>query len=141
MVPRINVITLGVEDLKRSRIFYENLGFSPSSISNEHMAAFQAKNLVFCLYPHWLLAEDALVELKREGFRGITLAHNVTNKNDVQDVLEEASLAGAKIVKPAQDTFWGGHSGYFADPDGHLWEVAWNPHWLIGEDGMVHLPQ
>ncbi len=74
-------------------------------------------------------------------FRGITLAHNVGSKNEVEAILKEAIAAGAKLVKPAQDVFWGGYSGYFADLDGHLWEIAWNPHWPLQNDGMLRLPE
>jgi predicted lactoylglutathione lyase len=140
MQPRINVITLGVEDIRKSRKFYEDLGFTASSTSNEHFVAFQASGIILCLYPTKLLAEDAKVNASREGFRGVTLAYNVKEKKEVTSILEQAEKFGAKIMKPAQDVFWGGHSGYFADLDGHLWEVAWNPHWSLEEDGMVRLP-
>jgi predicted lactoylglutathione lyase len=141
MDPRINIITLGVEDIERSKKFYEHLGFVASSMSNEHFVAFQTVGVVFCLYPTRLLAEDATVESKGEGFRAVTLAYNVAHKEEVQSLLEHAEKCGAKITKPAQDVFWGGHSGYFADPDGHLWEIAWNPHWALGRDGMLQLPE
>ena len=138
---RVNVITLGVENSKRSQKFYEDLGFKVSSVSNEHFVAFQLANVVFCLYPMNLLAEDALMNLPCEGFRGLSLSCNVASKEEVSELLSLAEKCGAKIVKPAQDVFWGGHSGYFSDLDGHLWEVAWNPYWTIGEDGLVHLPK
>lgn len=138
---RVNVITLGVEDIKRSKKFYEDLGFNPSSVSNEHFVAFQLSNLIFCLYPMSSLAEDAMMNSISEGFRGTTISCNVTTKQDVRDLLDQAEKFGAKIIKPAQDVFWGGHSGYFSDLDGHLWEVAWNPHWSIGSDGIVRLPE
>ncbi len=141
MQPRINVITLGVEDIERSRKFYEDLGFIASSTSNEHFVAFQAAGIVLCLYLAKSLAEDARVEPNREGFRGVTLAYNVEEKNEVARILAQVEKFGAKIVKPAEDVFWGGHSGYFADPDGHLWEVAWNPHWSLEEDGTIRLPK
>lgn len=141
MDARINVITLGVGDIKVSRKFYEALGFVASSVSNEHLVAFQMGGLVFCLYPMKSLAEDATVEPNGRGFHNMTLAYNVARKNDVHRILEQAEKCGAKIVKPAQDAFWGGHSGYFSDPDGHLWEVAWNPHWPLAKDGTIHLPE
>jgi uncharacterized glyoxalase superfamily protein PhnB len=87
------------------------------------------------------LAKDATVESKGNGFRGVTLAHNVPKKGEVAEVLKEAVKAGGKMVKPAQDVFWGGHRGYFADPDGHLWEVAWNPHFSFNKDGSLKLPK
>lgn len=141
MEPRINIITLGVEEIKRSKKFYEDLGFIASSVSSEHMVAFQMTGIVLCLYPIKLLAQDAMAEPSKKGFRGVTLAYNVANKKEVQQILDQAEKCGAKIIKPAQDVFWGGHSGYFADPDGHLWEVAWNPHWPLGEDGAIRLPR
>lgn len=141
MEQRINIITLGVEDIKKSKQFYEALGWTPSSASNEHFVAFQTAGIVFCLYPKAQLAEDAMISSKTEGFQGITLAHNVESKKQVQETLKQAVEAGAKLVKPAQDVFWGGYSGYFADPDGHLWEVAWNPHWPLQQNGLLKLPQ
>lgn len=141
MQPRINVITIGVEDIRKSRKFYEDLGFIASSTSNEHFVAFQAGGIILCLYPTRSLAEDARIEPNGKGFRGVTLAYNVEEKNEVTHILEQAERFGAKIMKPAQDVFWGGHSGYFADPDGHLWEVAWNPHWSLEKDGTLRLPK
>jgi uncharacterized protein len=137
MDPRINIITLGVNDIKRSKKFYEDLGFKASSVSNEHIIVFQTAGSILCLYPTKLLAEDATVEAKGEGFRGVTLAYNVLSKEEVASILNYAEKFGAKIIKPAQDVFWGGHSGYFADPDGHLWEVAWNPLWPLNENGLI----
>ena len=139
MEPRINIITLGVKDLERSREFYEDLGWLPSSVSNENIAIFRLGGVALCLYPEKLLAEDATVDPQRMGFRGVTIAYNVASKSEVADILREAEAAGANIVKPAQDVFWGGHSGYFADPDGHLWEIAWNPHWPL-VNGQVAIP-
>lgn len=138
---RINVITLGVWDVDVSRKFYEKLGFVLSSVSHEQFVAFQLHNLVLCLYPAKLLAQDATVNPQGEGFRAVTLAYSVASKNEVAQVLEHAEKCGAKIVKPAQDVFWGGHSGYFADPDGHLWEIAWNPFWNLDQAGMIQLPK
>ena len=90
--------------------------------------------IVFCLYPLSLLAEDITVNTTGMGFRGVTLAYNARQKEDVQKALDQAASCGATIVKYAQDVFWGGHSGYFSDPDGHYWEIAWNPHWKIGQN-------
>lgn len=141
MKPVISLITLGVEDLPRSRAFYEALGFRASSASQESVCFLQLNNLVLSLYPRGLLAEDAGVSPEGSGFRGITLAQNVPQKTDVAPVLAEAEAAGGRIVKHAHDASWGGHIGYFSDPDGHLWEVAWNPYFPLGEDGTVRLPQ
>ncbi len=141
MKPQVHIITLGVKDVKRSRKFYEKLGFQASSASQDDIVFFQAVGLVLALYPKDKLGEDATVEAKGKGFKGVTLAHNVMKKVEVAEVLKEAEKAGGKIVKPAQDVFWGGHSGYFADPDGHLWEVAWNPHFSFNKDGSLNLPK
>lgn len=140
MEGRISIVTLGVTDLAASRAFYEALGFRASSASQGDIVFFQAEALALALYPRATLAEDATVAEEGSGFRGITLAHNVREKGEVATVLAEAQAAGGRIVKPAQDVFWGGHSGYFADPDGHLWEVAWNPHLVPDANGAVRLP-
>ena len=141
MVAGLNVVTLGVADLARSREFYENgLGLKAASASTEHIVFFQLGGIVLALYPFDKLAEDALQDLGKEtGFRGVTLARNVASKAEVAELLRQAKLAGATIIKPAQDVFWGGHSGYFADPDGHLWEVAWNPYFALNEQGELVL--
>ncbi len=139
MEPTINIITLGVKNIESSKQFYEQLGFKTSSATNEHIVVFKTKGVVLCLYPADLLAKDAGVNPKQSTFHGITLAYNVAKKEDVAPILAHAASAGGKIIKEAQDVFWGGHSGYFADPDGHLWEVAWNPHWPL-VDGMSQVP-
>lgn len=140
MDPRITALTLGVKDLAASIKFYKDgLGWKRSGSSNDHIAFFQLSSLVFALYPKDLLAEDATVSPKGSGFPGFTIAHNVRDKNEVAAVLTLAEKAGGKIMKPAQDVFWGGHSGYFSDPDGYLWEVAWNPHWTMNKEGHVTL--
>ncbi|HVU02841.1 MAG TPA: VOC family protein [Polyangiaceae bacterium] len=142
MTPRLTVVTLGVKDLPRARGFYCNgLGFRASSASNESIVFIDAGGLVLGLYPRHLLAEDARVKEAGSGFSGVTLAWNVAKKADVAAALARAEKAGAKILKPAQDVFWGGHSGYFSDLDGHLWEVAHNPHWKLDARGSVELPE
>jgi catechol 2,3-dioxygenase-like lactoylglutathione lyase family enzyme len=139
--PRVSIVTLAVSDLSRAARFYKDgLGWPLSSAGDEHIAFFKLSGLVLALYPRRALAEDATVPAEGEGFRGVTLAHNVREKVQVAEVLRRAEKAGAKIVKPARDVFWGGHSGYFADPDGHLWEVAWNPHFPFAADGSLRLP-
>jgi hypothetical protein len=139
MENRINIVTLGVSDLAVSRKFYEEgLGWKVAA-SQENIVFFLLGAVVLGLYPRELLAEDATVDAAGSGFRGITLAHNVRSKEDVAEVLKTAELAGARILKPAQDVFWGGHSGYFADPDGHLWEVAWNPFMRLNERGEIEM--
>lgn len=140
MEPRLSFVTLGVADMARSRAFYERLGFTASPMSQEAVTFFSAGGVVLALFGRDALAEDAHVPPDGSGFSGIALAHNVRRREDVAVVLAEAESAGGRILKPAQDVFWGGHSGYFADPDGHLWEVAWNPFIPFTEDGRLVLP-
>ncbi len=142
MKPRIHFITLGVKDVEKARRFYEEgLGFKASSASQGDIVFFHTEGVALALYPRAALAKDAEVSDKGSGFAGITLSHNVAEKENVTLVLQQAEAAGGRIVKPAEDAFWGGHSGYFADPDGHLWEVAWNPHFPFAEDGSLKLPK
>lgn len=145
MEARINIVTLGVSDLGRAVAFYrDGLGWPLSAgVSNEQIAFFKTGGTVLALYPRDELAADANMESdpKDSGFSGFTLAQNVTGKGEVSRILQEAEKAGAMIIKEAQDVFWGGHSGYFADPDGHLWEVAWNPYVALADDGGLELPE
>lgn len=138
MEQRVSLITLGVADLARSLRFYESLGWRRA---NDHaeVVFFQAGGLVLGLFARAALAADAGLSEEGSGFRGIALAYNARSREEVDAVLAEATAAGAKLLKPAKDAFWGGYSGYFADPDGHLWEVAWNPDWTVLEDGSVRL--
>jgi uncharacterized glyoxalase superfamily protein PhnB len=139
--PRLTVVTLGVQDLARSRAFYcDGLGFRASGSSNESIVFMEAGGVVLALYRRKLLADDANVPAEGGGFGGITLARNVASKAEVDAALDSAKKSGATILKPAQDAFWGGYSGYFADPDGHVWEVAHNPHWTLDATGRVVLP-
>jgi catechol 2,3-dioxygenase-like lactoylglutathione lyase family enzyme len=141
MQARLSVITLGVVDVERSRQFYvTGLGWRASSSSSEQVVFIDAGTVVLALYPLDLLAEDATLTAPEPGFSGVTLAQNVRSKAEVDAVLEEAVRAGAELIKPAGDTFWGGYSGYFADPDGHPWEIAYNPHWGLDDSGRVQLP-
>jgi predicted lactoylglutathione lyase len=135
---RVSIVTLGVEDLERSRSFYERIGWQRSMRESEGIAFFQAGGPVLALYPRQKLAQDAQIAVG-QGFGGITLAYNARMREEVDAVLAEAVAAGAKLLKPAQDAFWGGYSGYFADPDGFVWEVAWNPFFEIAEDGRIQL--
>lgn len=131
MEPRISIVTLGVSDLSRSIEFYrDGLGL-PLQNDGEGIAFFEMSGTQLALYPRTDLAEDVGVDSSGSGFAGVTLAHNVRSPEAVDALLDEAEAAGAEIVKPGQETFWGGYSGYIADPDGHLWEVAWNPHFEI----------
>ena len=135
---RISIVTLGVSDLARSTKFYEALGWEKSASSSEAISFFRTAGGVLALYPFDLLAEDAkLPAVRASGFGGITLAINVERAEDVQPSLDAAAKVGAKILKPAMNADWGGVSGYFADPDGYLWEIAWNPHSSIKPDGSL----
>lgn len=128
MEPRISMITLGVADLQRATKFYrDGLGL-PADEKNEGVVFFKLKGTWLALFPTPDLAADAQISAEGNGFTRVALAHNVRTKEEVEQVLAQAEAAGAKITKPAQDAFWGGYCGYFCDPDGHVWEVAWNPH-------------
>lgn len=132
MEARISIITLGVADLPRSVRFYrEGLNLPLVHEDVDDIAFFDLGGMRLALYPRAALAEDVGVPAEGSGFSGVTLAHNVRAKTEVAPLLAQAEAAGGRIVKPAQDVFWGGHSGYFADPDGHLWEVAWNPYFKV----------
>ena len=135
MDPRISLVTLGVADMKAARAFYEKLGWRASEQSNDDVTFFQAGGMILGLYGRAALAEDAKVEDSRPGFSGVALAYNGRDKAEVDRVLDEAVAAGGTLIKAAEDVFWGGYSGYFADPDGHVWEIAHNPFSPLGPDG------
>ncbi|MDX1540566.1 MAG: VOC family protein [Geminicoccaceae bacterium] len=139
MEQRLSMVTLGVSDLDRSRLFYESLGWHRAGAHPE-VVFFQAGGLVVGLFGRDELAKDAGIAPDGTGFKGVALGHNTRTREEVDRVMAEAEAAGAHIVKAAADTFWGGYAGYFADPDGHLWEIAWNPEWPLAEDGSVSLP-
>jgi hypothetical protein len=140
MEQRVSLITLGVKDLSQSREFYERLGWRRSMAKTEGIVFFQAGGMALALYPRGELARDANVGSEGGGFNGMALAYNTRNREEVDSVLAQAQRAGAQLVKPAQEAFWGGYSGYFSDLDGFLWEVAWNPSFQIAEDGSVRIP-
>ncbi|NUM82296.1 VOC family protein [bacterium] len=141
MRQKLNMITLGVEDIERAVGFYEKgLGWKRSSASIDDLVLFPLGGIVLALYPRKLLAEDATVSAEGNGFSGITLSYNARNKNEVEQTLKQVEKLGAKIIKPAQKVFWGGFSGYFKDLDGHLIEVAHNPFWEMDENGNLQLP-
>ena len=140
MQPRLTLITLGVADIARARGFYERLGWRASPASNDSVTFFQLNGLALGLFGREALAEDAHAGAAGTGFPGVTLAQNQTSPEEVDRVLAEAVAAGATLLKPGQKVFWGGYSGYFADPDGHVWEVAWNPFFALDSDGNLTLP-
>jgi predicted lactoylglutathione lyase len=135
---RIGVITLGVRDLANARAFYEALGWKTGAAPGDDVVFFQAGGTVFALWDRALLAEDSAVT-DSGGWGGVTLAHNVGSREEVDAVIEEARAAGATIGREPGETFWGGYTGIFIDPAGHPWEVAHNPHWAVTDDGDVIL--
>ena len=139
MEQRVSLITLGVRDLARARAFYEGVGWTTRADPGDDVVFFQAGGMVVALWDRASLAEDSGVE-DGGGWGGVTLAHNVRSAAEVDRVVEEARAAGAMITREPGETFWGGYSGAFADPDGHPWEVAHNPRWTIADDGSIELP-
>ena len=135
MDQRISLITLGVADIARARGFYEALGWSGES-PDEDVVFFQAGGMVMALWGRAKFAHDSAVE-DGGGWGGVTLAYNVSSPEEVDNVIAQAEAAGAKIGRPGAPTFWGGYSGVFIDPDGHPWEVAHNPGWVLGDDGSI----
>ncbi|MFF5215813.1 VOC family protein [Micromonospora sp. NPDC000442] len=139
MEQRLSLITLGVADLTRSRDFYRQLGWQGQEV--EHTVFFQAGGLAVVLWSRQSLAEDAGVDDRAAGgFAGVALAHNVRERTEVDQLMTAAARAGAKVTQPARDTPFGGYAGYFTDPDGHLWEIAWNPGFPIAADGTITIP-
>ena len=139
--PQVNFVTLGVVDMVAMRSFYERLGLTASSASNPNVTFFDANGIVLALFGYHDLAEDAGVEAGPvPSFRGTGVSWNGTSETEVDRIMAHVEAAGATIVKQAQKVFWGGYSGYFADPEGHLWEVAYNPFFPINKRGQVELP-
>lgn len=136
----INIVTLGVADMRRARSFYEALGLVASGASQENVTFFQAGGTVLALFGRSELAEDANVADAPTGFAAVALAWNLDSQLAVDDAMQRAVALGARMVKPAQKVFWGGYSGYFADPEGHLWEVAFNPFFPRDAEGHLQLP-
>ena len=136
MEKRVSLITLGVADLERAATFYEALGWQRAP-GAEGVIAFDLLGQTLGLYPLEALAEDIGVDPSslKPGASTVTFAHNVRSREDVAPLLAAAEAAGGKVLKPAQDVFWGGHHGYFSDPDGHFWEIAFNPFSPLGADG------
>ena len=140
MKPRLTVVTLGVENLERSLAFYrDGLGLATDGIVGTEfeygaVAFFELESgMKLALWSRDQIARDAGVPKSPRSPTEFTLGHNVNSKQEVDDIMAEAKAAGARIVKDAEDTFWGGYAGYFQDPDGHLWEVLWNPQWIVEE--------
>lgn len=139
MEQRISLVTLGVSDLERARAFYEALGWRGQTV--QETVFFQAGGIGVVLWSREDLAADAGVPVgSAPAFGGIVLAHNVRERAQVDEVLAAAAQAGAEVTSPAGETFYGGYAGCFRDPEGHLWEVAWNPGFPIGPDGAVTIP-
>ena len=134
----MSLVTLGVRDLARARAFYEALGWKSGAAPDDDVVFFQAGCMIVALWGREQLAEDTAVE-DSGGWGGITLAYNARSPAEVDAVLAEAEAAGAKLARRGAETFWGGYSGLFVDPEGHPWEVAHNPHWTLEEDGTVRL--
>lgn len=141
--PRVSLITVGVRDLERSTRFYEDvLGWTRSSVGGDAVRFFDLNGVVLGLFSRDDLAEDAGVDsIGGEGFSRVALAHNVRTRDEVDRSLDRVRDGGGNVVKEAEDASWGGRSGYFSDPDDVLWEVAWNPHFPIREDGTIELPE
>jgi catechol 2,3-dioxygenase-like lactoylglutathione lyase family enzyme len=135
---RVSLVTLGVADVGRARAFYEELGWTTSAEPDADVVIFQAGGAIVALWDRARLAEDSVVT-DGGGWGGVTLAHNVRSPAEVDAVLAQAEAAGAEIGRPGAETFWGGYSGVFLDPDGHPWEVAHNPFWTLAEGGSVSL--
>ncbi len=138
MEQRVSLITLGVADVSRARAFYEALGWTTRAEPGDDIAFFQASGMIVALWGRAELAEDSGVA-DADGWGGVTLAHNVRSTAEVDAVLAEADGAGATIARAGAETFWGGYSGVFVDPDGHPWEIAHNPGWTLADDGSVTL--
>ncbi len=139
MKQRLSVVTLGVADMARATAFYEALGWQRIGKRDGNAPTLFkiGAGLLLALYPWTLLAADATLPPEGEGFRGITLAQNLASPEEVDAAMADAAAAGATILKPAAPTFWGGYGGYFADPDGHVWEIAHNPYWFDADGNVI----
>ena len=138
MKQRVGLITLGVRDLDRARRFYEALGWKTGAAPDDDVVFFQTGDMVFALWDRAKLAADSCVEDGR-GWGGVTLALNLGSREEVDAAIEQARAAGATIGREPAETFWGGYSSAFVDPEGHPWEIAHNPHWTLTPDGGVRL--
>jgi len=139
MEQRISLVTLGVKDLQISKAFYANgLGWKPA-YESEEVLFYQTGGMIFALFQRDQLAADFNADSTTFGPAAMALAHNVRTRDEVEPILQKAISAGGKLLKPARQAEWGGYSGYFADPDGFAWEIAWNPGWKIAPDGSIEL--
>ncbi len=138
MEQRVSLVTLGVRDLGRARRFYQALGWSTTAGPDDDVVFFQTGGSILALWGRDRLAEDSGVE-DAGGWGGVALAHNVRSAQAVDEVMAQAGAAGATVSRPAGRTFWGGYSGVFVDPEGHPWEIAYNPDWTLHDDGSVSL--
>ena len=138
---RLSLVTLGVADLAQSTAFYGALGLAPGPSSNDHVVFFDMDGVILALYGREPLAADAGVSPQGSGFAGISLAWNLASEAAVEAAFAQAVSAGGRAVKQPERVFWGGYSGYFGDPDGHLWEVAHNPFFPIDARGITRLPE
>lgn len=140
MKPRLNIVTLGVADLPKSRQFYADaFGWTPANGSDENIVFLNHGGIVLALYPMEGLAEDAGIPAERSGFSGVTLAINASSKEELEEFHRKALTAGANSLIEPRDTFWGGYDSYFSDPDGHVWEIAWAPFWEFDEQGSLKM--
>jgi predicted lactoylglutathione lyase len=141
-VPNITLVTLGVADIARATAFYQSLGFVKSNTASQgSVSFFRAGGVVLALWSRAMQAEDANAGDVWNGNGGMVVAQNVASEAEVDAVMARAATSGARILKPPSKTFWGGYNGYFADPDGHVWEVAFNPHWGLDQRGLIELPE
>ena len=139
MEQRVSLITLGVADIPRARTFYERLGWQGQEV--EETVFFQAGGFAVILWGRDKLADDCgLASKLSKGFTGVALAHNVRSRAEVDEVMAESARAGATVTRPATETFYGGYAGVFTDPDGHAWEIAYNPSFALAEDGSITIP-
>ncbi|WP_040495425.1 VOC family protein [Fulvivirga imtechensis] len=138
MEQRLTIVTLGVEDLTRSTDFYSNtLGWEKTKESNDNITFYKLNGILISLYPIKKLAEDAQTDHLRNGFKGFSLAHNARSESEVDQIFDDLRKKGVKIIKEPEKVFWGGYSGYISDPDGYLWEVAFNPYLELTQAGDV----
>ncbi len=140
MEPRLSLVTLGVADVPRARAFYERLGFRPSGASKPDVAFFRAGGVVLALWSRAALAAELGLADPGTDVATVLLSHNVRTREDVASVTEAWEAAGGHVVKAPADTPWGGHAAWLADPDGHVWEIVWNPRWPLAPDGTLEVP-